>query len=352
MNTPRRVRIAFVGAGAIGGYVGAHFAKAGLDVTLIDQWPQHVSEIKRNGLHFKGTLGEYSIPVHALHLHEVQALTTRPIDIAFICTKLYDTVWAAALIKDYLAADGFVVTMQNSIVENVVADIVGLDRTVGCIVSTLSAELYAPGHVARTRQPGGTAYTIFRAGELHGRATPRLARLVEILNLVDSAKATSNLWGERWSKLCANTMTTGVCGITGLSLKAILQGDSTLRLVIRLGAESIRVGRALGYDLEPIRRAAPATWLAADSGDRVALAAIQEAIRAELPRMTDENVSGTAQDLRKGRRTEIDFMNGFVAAKGREAGIPASTHERITALVKRAERGELDPHPDNIIGLS
>ena len=341
-------RIAFVGAGAIGGYVGAHLAKAGLDVGLIDQWSEHVDEIKRHGLHFSGTLGEYVVPVQAMQIHEVQTLINNPLDIAFICTKLYDTAWATTLIKQYLAPDGFVVTMQNSVVEDIVAGIVGWGRTVGCIASTLSAEAYAPGRIVRTRQPGGSAYTIFRAGEIHGRLTPRLTWLVEMLNRVDSAKATSNLWGERWSKLVANTMTTGLCGITGLNLKTVLHEKNTRRLMIRLGAETIRIGFALGYAMEPIRRVAPEVWLKAENGDDAALAAVEQAIQVELLRMTDVAYSGTAQDLRKGRRTEVDYMSGFVAAKGAEAGIPAPTHERLTALVKRAENGGLKPHPDNI----
>jgi len=351
MTPQNNKRIAFIGAGAIGGYVGGHLAKAGLDVTLIDQWSQHIDEIKRNGLHFSGTVGEYSVPVRALHIHEAQSLTYNPVDVAIVCTKLYDTAWATMLIKQYLASDGFVVTMQNSVVEDIVAGIVGWGKTVGCIASTLSAEAYAPGRIVRTRQPGGSAYTIFRAGEIHGRITPRLTELVAMLNRVDSAKATENLWGERWGKLVANTMTTGVSGVTGFNLRTVLQDKQTRRLVIKLGAEAIRVGLAQGYAIEPVRRLAPEVWLKAETGDDAALAAVEQAIQVELLRLTDAGYSGTAQDLRKGRRTEIDYMNGFIAAKGEEIGIPAPTHQRITALVKRIERGELKQHKDNLASL-
>jgi 2-dehydropantoate 2-reductase len=344
-------RIAFIGAGAIGGYVGAHLARSGLDVTLIDQWPEHVDAIQRHGLRFSGTLGEYAIRVPALHLHEVQSLAKKPVDVAFICTKLYDTEWAAMLIRQYLSESGCVVTMQNSVVEERVAGIVGRERTLGCIASTLSAEAFAPGCIVRTRQPGGAAYTIFRAGEMHGRITPRLREVVAMLSLVDSAKATTNLWGERWSKLVANTMTTGICGASGLNLKSVLLGRDTRRLVVRLGAEAIRVGLALGYALEPVRRLPPETWLRADEGDARAGAAVDEAIAVELQRMTDDGYSGTAQDLRKGRRTEIDYMNGFVAASAREAGVPAPTHEAVTALIKRIERGEAAPDTAHVCVL-
>lgn len=350
-NDRDRLRIAFVGAGAIGGYVGGHLAKAGLDVVLIDQWTQHVEAMRRDGLHFSGTLGEYAVPVTALHVSDVQSLVHTPVDVAFICTKLYDTAWATMLIKDYLAPDAYVVTMQNSVIEPVVAGIVGWGRTLGCIASTMSAEAYAPGRIVRTRQPGGTAYTIFRAGETHGRITPRLQRLVDLLGLVDSAKATSNLWGERWSKLVANTMTTGLSGVTGLNLKDVLQDQVTRRLMIKLAAEAIEVGIAQGYAMEPIRRLEPEIWLEADAGEHAALAEVDRAIAIELERMTDAGYSGTAQDLRKRRRTEIDYMNGYVARQGEEAGVPAPTHAALTALVKRVERGELEPQPSSIASL-
>ena len=353
MNMPSEggLRIAFVGAGAIGGYVGGHLAKAGMNVVLIDQWAEHVEAMNRHGLRFSGTLGEYTVPVRALHISDVQALVREPIDIAFVCVKLYDTAWATTLIKEYLAPEGYVVTMQNSVVEPLVADIVGWGRTMGCIASTMSAEAYAPGRIVRTRQPGGAAYTIFRAGETHGRVTPRLTQLVELLGLVDSAKATTNLWGERWGKLVANTMTTGVSGVTGMSLMDVIKDVSLRPLLVRLGAEAIRIGHAQGYAIEPVRRLESTVWLDADRGDRAALVQVNDAFGVELERMTDAGFSGTAQDLRKNRRTEIDYMNGYVARQGQEIGIPAPTHAALTALVHRMERGELAPHRTSVSAL-
>lgn len=344
-------RIAFVGAGAIGGYVGSHIYKAGYDVRLIDQWPAHVDAINRDGMHFSGTLGEYSIKVPALHICDVQTLTHKPVDIAFVCTKLYDTAWATSLISQYLTPDGFVVTLQNSVVEEMVARIVGWGRTIGCIASTLSAEAHAPGKIVRTRQPGGSTYTIFRAGELHGRITQRLENVVKILSTVDSAKATTNLWGERWSKLVANTMTTGVCGVSGLNLMEVLSRPDTQKILIKLADEAIRIGHAHGFTLEKIRGLEGSVWVKAAAGDKDAMNAVDAAIKGELTRMTADGFSGTAQDLRKGRRTEIDYMNGFVAQKGSECGIPAPTHVAITSLVKQVERGEITPAPEHVIPL-
>ena len=131
-------RIAVVGAGAVGGYVGAGLAAGGHDVTLIDPWPEHVNAIRAHGMNLYGmTEAErHTVKVNTMHLTEVQNLAKqRPIDIAFISVKSYDTIWATMMIRPYLASAGCVVSMQNCINEEAVAGVVGWGRTLGCIVT-------------------------------------------------------------------------------------------------------------------------------------------------------------------------------------------------------------------------
>jgi len=344
-------RIVFMGAGAVGSYVGGHIARSGEDVTLIDPWPEHIETIKNSGLHVSNTQGEFTVHVRALHLHEVQSLFKTPVDMAFICTKSYDTEWATMMIKQYLAPDGFMVSLQNSINEERIANIVGWGKVVGCIASTISVNAYKAGHVMRTTQPGGAAYTIFRVGEVHGRITQRVQDLARMLSPIDSTKVTTNLWGERWTKLTMNAMGNGVSAVTGLNSKGMVTLEAPRRLSIRLGGEAIRVGQALGFELESMQGMPPEKWVAAAAGDPAALEEVEGAMLAGLKRRTEEGRPSTAQDILKGRRTEIDFINGLVAAKGQEVGIPAPTHVALTALVKRVERGEVEPSPDTITNL-
>src|SRR3981081_3939869 len=105
-------KIARVGAGAVGGYAGAHMVQAGEDVTFIDPWPEHVEHMKRHGLRVTHAMGveEFSVPGRALHITEAQQLAKYAlVDIAFVCMKSYDTAWATMLIRQYLAPDCFVV---------------------------------------------------------------------------------------------------------------------------------------------------------------------------------------------------------------------------------------------------
>ena len=344
--------IAIIGAGAVGGYAGGRLALAGENVTLIDAWPEHVNAIRAHGLRLSGTQGEHTVKVEALHLSDVQCLQHRPVDIAIVSTKSYDTEWAASLVLPYLVHDGYVVSMQNGMNEERIARIVGWDKTVGCIASSISVSVAAPGHVTRTQQPGGGGHAVLRVGEVHGRATTRATQLAQMLCAVDVADVTPNLWGERWTKLATNAITHGLLGATGLDNRAVLiERGKVHRIGVRLAAEAVAVGRALGYDLGTLLGIAPNDWLAADAGDAAAKQRVEDGLVAWMKTLTAPSRSSVGRDVASGRRTEIEFTNGLVAAKGVEVGVPAPTHAAVTELVLRIDRGELKPDPSHIHNL-
>jgi 2-dehydropantoate 2-reductase len=341
-----------IGAGAVGGYVGGHLAKNGYDVTLIDFWHDNVEAIRRNGIDLSGMTADenVTIPVRALHLHEVSAMSRHhPIDIAILSLKSYDTAWATTLVQPHLGSGGYVVSLQNCINEEAIAGIVGWGRVVGCIASRISVELYEPGRIRRQAPRSAAGHTVFRVGEVHGRATERVQELADMLGKVDTTKATSNLWGERWSKLCHNAMRNGIAAATGLPGRELEEYESIRKLIVRIGSEAVRIGRALGYDLEKIGKLPPDV-LAKAADDPAAANQIEALLRAE----NEGGARGAlqrpsmGQDMVKGRPTEIDYINGFIVRKGKEAGIEAPANEFITALVKRVEKGELAPSPKNI----
>lgn len=347
-------RIVVVGAGAIGGYAGGHMTRAGHDVTLIDAWPGHVEYMRAHGLQLSGMTPQetHSIKVNALHITDVQRFCReRPVDIAFICVKSYDTEWATHLVKPYLAPDGYCVSLQNCINEERIAAIVGWGRTLGCIASLVAADLYQAGHVKRTVPRGGDKHIVFRIGEVHGRVSPRAEEVAQLLRSADSAKVTTNLWGERWSKLVVNSMRNGLSAATGLSGNQRDGADGPRWLSIRLGSEAVRVGQALGFQLERMLGMEPETLARAGEGSQDALTEITDILTENAKKRSDEQRPSMAQDMAKGRRTETDFINGFVAARGLEIGVNASTHAKMNEIVKQVERGELAASPAVISGL-
>ena len=335
-------RIAIVGAGAVGAYVGGTMARMGEDVIFIDPWPEHVRAINDHGLTLGGlTEAEcFTTPARAISLTEVQSLAReRPIDIAFVCVKSYDTGWATMMIRDYLAPTGFCVSLQNCINEETMAGIVGWGRTTGCIAAKIAVELTAPATVRRGVPLGGNKHTVFRAGEVHGRISPRIQEVVRLLSSVDSARATTNLWGERWSKLTANAMRNGVCAASGMSANACDRETVTRRLSIRLAGEAVKIGRALGYELETINRFGPDDWIAAHDGDSTMIARIEADMEAASVGRSDDSRPSMAQDIAKGRRTEINAINGLVATRAAEIGLSAPANAALVDAVVAVETG-------------
>ena len=192
-------------------------------------------------------------------------------------------------------------------------------------------------------------HTVFRVGLL----TERAKYIAELLSVVDGAKVTTNLWGERWSKLCHNAMRNGVAAATGLAGREIDQHEDLRHFTIKIGGEAVRIGQALGYELEKIGKLDPAKLARAGDGDPAALKEVDAILvqesagggRGELQRPS------MGQDMLKGRRTEIEFINGHVVDKGAEIGLAAPCNEKITSLVKRVERQELPITIENLRDL-
>jgi 2-dehydropantoate 2-reductase len=318
-------RIGIIGAGAIGSVVGGLLTKAGHDVTLIDQWPEHVAAMKKHGLRLGGTCGDHLVAVKALHLHEAQGLG-EPFDVVFIAVKSYDTEWATHLGIAYLKPDGVGVDFQNGINDERVAAVAGKDRTLGCVI-TISAGMYEAGHALRT----DTGNLGFKIGEHDGRDTARARALVTLMNDVAPTKLTTNLWGERWSKLTVNCMANPLSGLSGLDSAQVRTEPIPRRIAVHIGAEVISVGRAAGYEVEPIFSIAAQRFVDAVTGH--GLADVENDLAADAKSRAGGRPS-MLQDVMKRRRTEVDYLNGYVVEQGRRVGVKTLFNETVVATIR------------------
>jgi len=334
------MRIGIIGAGAIGSIVGGLLTRAGRDVTLVDQWPEHVEAMRRSGLRLSGTCGEHVVPVSALHIHELQQVR-QPFDAVFIAVKSYDTEWATCLGLAYLRGlDGVVVDFQNGINDGRVAAVAGRERVLGCVI-TIGAGMYEPGRAQRT--DAGTLG--FKIGELDGSDSPRARRLAEILSDVAPSRVTTNLWGERWSKLALNCMLNPLAGLSGLGTADVRSEPLPRRVAVHIGAEVIEVGRARGHEVEPIFGIAPQRFVTASRGH--GLGEVERDISADA-RSRGGGRPSMLQDVMKGRRTEIDDLNGYVAAEGRAVGVKTPFNDAVVEAFHAHGVGTLKPDPANL----
>lgn len=328
-NTMITKKIAVLGAGAIGSSIGADLTQAGLDVTLIDQWPAHVRAMKNNGLHVQFKDTQFQVPVKALQLCNMAAANLQ-FDIVFLAAKSNDTRWLAEFIKPYLKADGVIVGAQNGMNDDAIASIAGRGRVIGCVVE-LQAELFTPGQIQRNTTRKGSWFGV---GELDGGLTPRVKEIAAIMGKVGRCDVTGNIYGAKWTKLVANTMTMGPFSLLGLRNVEAAALPGMFDISVKLGREAVAVGTALGYRMEPI------FGLRAD----------------EFAGSSDENLVTTMKTLLshvgggrtapihdhlKGRISEIGYISGLVARKGRELGIDTPANAAVTAIDDRINRGEI-----------
>ena len=333
------MRIVIIGAGAIGGVVGGMLSKAGRDVTLVDQWPEHVELMKARGIKLSGTCGEHQVPVKALHIHELQTVE-EPFDAAFIAVKSYDTEWATSMALRYLEPDGCVVDFQNGMNDERVAAIAGRDRTLGCVI-TIGAALVEAGHAMRTDR-GAIG---FKVGELSGSDTERARAPAAIMNDVAPTKVTTNLMGERWSKLVVNCMANPLAGLSGLGSADVRSLPDPSRIAIHIAAELVKVARASGYEVEPIYGLDPQRFVDAAEGKGT------DALLADMAASVRFLAGGRPsmlQDVVKRRRTEIEFLNGWVAEQGRKVRVPTPVNDAVVRQVKSFGVGKLEPDPKNL----
>ena len=335
-TTPSSKKIAVVGTGGTGSVIGGMLTVAGHDVVMIDQWGAHVDAMKASGLHMSIAGEEFTSPVRALHLYEVCTLEDT-FDIVFLACKSYDTLWLTQLILPYLKDDGVLVSSQNSLNDEWIAPVVGPTRDIGCVL-TMSSEVFEPGHLKRNTAMDRTTFVL---GELHGRVTPRLQELQSILSSAGKTELTTNLWGTRWSKLVFNCIVAPVCALAGVGPAHLTDAPERIRVCLELGREALLVGKAQGYNMEPV------FGLSMEEAAESPEALVDNLVRASQAEGREAR-SFFHQDILKGRKTEVDYINGLVARKGRESGVDTPMNVAAVTMIKRLERGQMGPAPVNI----
>ena len=337
-------KIAIMGPGAVGSFVGAHFVREGEDVTFIDMWPEHVETMRSKGLRASSIYDDFTVPVKAMHLTDAQNIQDL-FDIAFITVKSYDTEWATHFIKRYVKPDGFFVSIQNCWNDPVIGGIVGPERALGSVASHIEVALWEPGHVNRGGELGRDhGHVVFRVGEHNSQITPRSEKIAAMLDRIDAAYATDNLWGERWSKLCQNGMGNAISAMTAMGSQELAKDARCLSIRIHLAKEGAQVGLAQGLNVVDVAGKPAQMWAEADKGD------VFEELNDFLgTRGGNVNwLASMAQDVKKGRRSEIDYMNGLICDKGREVGVATPFHDAIVDAMHGIDDGSLKPDPSNV----
>lgn len=310
-DNPRPARaVAILGAGAVGSYFGAMLARAGVDVTLIGR-PVHVDAIARDGLTVLTASGEWQVRVRATT--DVGAV--RDAGIVLVTVKTPDTTEAARALAPHLAAGARVVSMQNG-VDNAARIAAEIPNPVCAAVVYVGAFMDGPGRVQHTGR-GDLVLGVPRA--LAARGDPE-ADVRAIAALFESAgvrcPTTPDIEAALWTKLTLNAAFNAISALANTTYGRMAESPPVRAIMEDAVREVVAVARA----------------------ERVALDA-DELIAAawKLAAAIAQQYSSTAQDLQRGKPTEIDALNGFVAQRGAELGVPTPVNRTLYALVKLRE---------------
>ncbi len=312
------VELTVVGAGAIGGLIGAYLWRAGHAVRLVDRERAHVAAIQAGGLEVAGH-AEFVARVPA---SEPEAVTG-PIHTLILAVKTLHTAEALAPLAPRLAPDGWVISMQNGLEERKIAALVGEARTAAAFLSF-------GGYYDR---PGRVIYSgpaTLRVGELDGRLTPRVTALARVLSDFHPAEATVNIRGCRWGKLLLGTVYFATAMVDA-DVVDILDDARARRVLSGLVAEGLAVADALGVTVEPVDGFDPRSLLGGD-GESPAARATWDAHRAYWRRGVARR-TGIWRDLAiHQRRTEAEPILGALVAAAEQAGCPVP---RVRAMLAR-----------------
>jgi 2-dehydropantoate 2-reductase len=321
--------IAVVGAGAVGSLIGGLLARAGENVTLIAR-KAHVDAIHEKGLRIDGALGTLSVPVKA-----AIALDFRP-DLVLLSVKTQDVESTCQSIKTFLK-DSTVVTLQNGVSsDNILASFVSEDNIISGVVM-LNAQFLEPGKITYARIGS------LVIGEAFGRNGQRIREIQTLLSRAIITKISDNIRGTHWSKLLLNNLGNGLEAITGMTVGECMDHKKLRIIGILILREGYRVIRKAGIVLAPLP-GVPVAMLKVISRSPLPLASM--ILRSSMGSL--RTVSSTLQSLRRGRPTEIDYLNGEIVRLGRQLSVPTPCNSKVVEIVKRVEETSRFLAPDEL----
>ena len=321
------MRMLVWGAGAIGGTMGAHLARGGHDVTLVDTVEAHVDAVNHAGISIIGPIAAFTQPIPAFAPEALSGTW----DTIILATKAHHTSDAARTLLPHLTDLGCVVSAQNGLNEIAIADVVGAARTVGAFVN-FGADYIEPGVI----HYGGRGAVV--VGEVNGRMTPRIKAIRDAwLDFDVRAMTTPNIWGFLWGKEAYGAMLFATA-LTNESIADALANTLYRDLYIALAREILAVAAARGVTPEAFDGFDPSAYLpSAPRGSA-------ERSLADLVahnRRSAKTHSGIWRDLAvRKRRTEVDAQLGIVVTLARDAGVATPITERLVELIHDIENGD------------
>lgn len=328
--------ILVVGAGAIGGISAAFLKNAGYDVEIVCKYEEYRDIIVNRGIAVSGVRGELREKMNA---HVSIKDTGAQKDIIFLAVKATDMIEAAEDLRPFLKPGSLLVSMQNGICEPELAKMLGNDHVVGCIVGW-GASMEKPGEMLMTS--GGD----FVIGYIDRPGDDRLAGIAGIMSVIHPVRISNNMMGHLFSKLIINSCITSLGAISGLLLGEMMCRRKTRKLFITVIREAVELAHVLQVKIEDYGQRLNYYDFVDDSKS---FAELRRHLKLRLMGLKYRRLkSSSLQSLERGKLTEIDYLNGYISANGKEFGVPTPLNDEIVEMIHEIEDGERDISPKNL----
>lgn len=322
-------KVAVIGAGAIGGITAAFIKQSGCDLEIVCKHQDTVDKISEHGIHITGLKGEHRIQLKAVK--DISDLSESK-DLVFLATKSTDCLAAAQDLLPVLKPDSVVVSLQNGICEHALSEVLGKNRIIGCVVGW-GASHNGPAELEVTSEGE------FVIGNIDHITDDRLAPIQQLMSVVYPTRISDNIMGELYSKLIINSCINSLGVIGGVRLGELLANKKVRCIFIALMKEAMAVAAAMKIKVEPggggklnyYQLLDKDTWLA----DLIRHLTIR-IIGFKYRRIK----SSSLQSIERGRRSEVDYLNGYICDRGREHGVPTPVNDAVRDMVHEIEAGK------------
>ncbi len=336
MNVPGKdSRIAVIGAGAVGGVVASLVSGAGYNVEIVCKHEGLADRIRTEGIHLFGARGEHRVVMPAVAC--VSELKEKK-DIVFLATKATDMLDVAERLIPFLKDTSVAVSLQNGICEDALGWILGRERIVGCVVGWGST-MHSPGEIEMTSTGE------FVIGNIDNKTDPRLRSIGDMLKTVAPVEISDNIMGSLYAKLIINSCITSLGAICGLYLGEMLSDRKIRNIFVEIMREAMAVADAMELHVEDYGGKINYYKLLRGYGfvDNLKRHMLIRIIGFKYRRLK----SSSLQSLERGKPTEIDFLNGYIARNGEEYDVPVPVNNRIISMIKEIEGNRRKISPDN-----
>lgn len=330
------MKLILIGAGSIGGTTATMIREKGYDIDIVEANHERAEKIRKEGITLTGAIGNHT---QKFNVFESPDELTEKYDVCIIATKYFALASVAEKMLPHVKEDGIFMSMQNGICTKILSDVVGVDKTAGCMIG-FGATMLPNGDV------NVTSSGELKIGRVTGVIDTKIKELGEIYKAVLPTKVVDNIDAQLYSKLIINSCINSIAPLTGECVGVMLSDDAAKSIFLQIAREATYVAKKMGLKVPPYATVLNYNLLLISDANW--FNSIAKLLVTIVGKKFGDVRPSTLQSLDRGEKTEIDIFNGYIVKQGKEYGVPTPVNEQIWNFIKKIENGEEKSSMENL----